>query len=114
MCCNSMTPSVKLACGHNLHVPCVCAWWVQTPQQPLRCPLCMQESDECIMEIERQSRIPVGFYRTNFIGRITNLKAHVQTEFVKIKHDESDNNNARDIAQAHTLQIWTLLKEQHA
>lgn len=106
MCCHAATPYVKLACGHALHVPCAAAWWVQTPHLPVRCPLCRQASDECIMEIETTSRIPVGFYRTGFINRIGNLRPHVTTEFVKIK----DDGDARERAQAMTLLVWELLK----
>ena len=103
MCCHDMNPSVMLKCGHTCHVPCIAAWWIQIPTQAMKCPLCMQETDECFMELDVVTRWPIGFYRSGFTHRM-----HVtprETFFVKIDED------ARDLAQSSTLSVWAKLLE---
>ena len=102
MCCRESTPSIRLTCGHSLHMPCISSWWLQVPSQAMKCPLCLQESDDCIMELDDVSKMPVGFYRKGFIGRMP-FNDETKTHFVKISED------GRDMAQTTTMNIWTVL-----
>jgi len=57
------------------------------------------------MELDTDTRIPIGFYRKEYIGRIPVVKTRA-TFFVSIK-DEA----ARNLAQSATLSVWTKLLE---
>lgn len=93
MCCKAAVPAAILNCGHSIHAPCLTSWWLRVPTQALKCPLCMQESDDCILELDVATHLPIGFYRKGFMGRLQ-VDSSVATTFVKIKED------GRDLAQA--------------
>lgn len=99
MCCKAAVPAAILNCGHSIHAPCLTSWWLRVPTQALKCPLCMQESDECILELDVASHLPIGFYRKGFMGRLQ-VDSSVATTFVKI------NEDGRDLAQAVAMGVW--------
>ena len=99
MCCKAAVPAAILNCGHSIHAPCLTTWWLRVPTQALKCPLCMQESDDCILELDVATHMPIGFYRKGFMGRLQ-VDSSVTTTFVKI------NEDGRDLAQAVAMGVW--------
>jgi hypothetical protein len=59
----------------------------------------MQESNDCILELDVATRLPIGFYRKGFMGRLQ-VDSSVATTFVKI------NEDGRDLAQAVAMGVW--------
>ena len=67
----------------------------------MTCPLCRNESDDCLLELEVQSMMPVGFYRNGFMYRLP-AKPELITKCVRIQED------ARDFAQAKAIEAWIM------
>jgi len=74
---------------------------MQRAELNMVCPVCRDERDDCIMELEINSLLPVGFYRKGFMCRIPlNSEVKVYTKCVRILED------GRDLAQAKTIEVW--------
>ena len=104
ICCKPVIPNATLTCGHAIHMACLASWWMQRPSaaQKMTCPLCRNESDDCLMELEVQSMMPVGFYRNGLMYRLP-VKPEVITKCVRIQED------ARDFAQAKAIEAWIIM-----
>lgn len=102
ICCHPATPSVKLECGHSIHMRCLASWWMQKPDLSMACPLCRHVSDDCFMELETTTQLPVGFYRNGFMYRLP-AKPETDITCVKIKEE------ARDFAQAKAIELWMMM-----
>lgn len=98
ICYHNTDCTIPLQCGHDIHASCLTKWWASADDnQGLRCPMCRANTYNCYLEICKDRKIPIGYYRhdaENKLPIIVRKKGHEEkTNFVCLPEQD-----ARDLA----------------